>query len=81
MNKFCEVCAAVGRALDIEEAKKLVGSGSELVVGDGVNHAMIVEEGLDDFASLDYISVLELEELDVRRMKQMVESRGGASSS
>lgn len=34
-----------------------------------MNHAMIVEEGLDDFASLDYISVLELEELDVRRLK------------
>ncbi|CAI9299737.1 unnamed protein product [Lactuca saligna] len=52
VNKFREACVVAGRALGIEEAKKLVGSALELAVDDGVNHAKIMEEALDAFASL-----------------------------
>ncbi|CAH1416079.1 unnamed protein product [Lactuca virosa] len=83
VNRFCEACVAIGKALGMKEAKKLVGGGFGLAVvtDDGVDHEMVVEEALDAFASLDYMFVLGLEGLNVGKLKWIVQSRGGASSS
>ncbi|CAH1440449.1 unnamed protein product [Lactuca virosa] len=81
VKKFRKAYVAAGNALKVEEANKLIDGGSDLVVNDGLDHETIVEEALNAFSSLDYISALGLKGLDMGKLIHKAELRGGASSS